>query len=102
MGADAVFTIVVLFATVGLIAREVFSPDFLLLGALLVFATAGVLSPRDVLAGFSNPDIATIAGLFLVAAGIRATGLIDRVTQAMFGRGPPSGRGWRAPPRFRP
>lgn len=87
MGADAVFTIVVLFATVGLIAREVFSPDFLLLGALLVFATAGVLSPRDVLAGFSNPDIATIAGLFLVAAGIRATGLIDRVTQAMFGKG---------------
>lgn len=87
MGADAVFTIVVLLVTVGLIAREVFSPDFLLLGALLVFATAGVLSPRDVLAGFSNPDIATIAGLFLVAAGIRATGLIDRVTQAMFGKG---------------
>lgn len=62
-------------------------PDFLLLGALLVLAVAGVLTPVQVLAGFSNPAIATIAGLFLVAAGIRATGLIDRVAQAMFGEG---------------
>jgi di/tricarboxylate transporter len=87
MGVDAVLTIAVLLVTVALIAREVFSPDFLLLGALLVLAVAGVLTPAQVLAGFSNPAIATIAGLFLVAAGIRATGLIDRVTQAMFGEG---------------
>jgi di/tricarboxylate transporter len=87
MGFDAVLTIAVLLVTVALIAREVFSPDFLLLGALLVLAVAGVLTPVQVLAGFSNPAIATIAGLFLVAAGIRATGLIDRVAQAMFGEG---------------
>jgi di/tricarboxylate transporter len=85
MGFDAVLTLAVLLITVALIAREVFSPDFLLLAALLLLAVAGVLSPSEALSGFSNPAIATIAGLFLVAAGIRATGLIDRVTQAMFG-----------------
>jgi len=85
MGVEAAFTLAVLLLAVALIAREIFSPDFLLLGALLVLAIAGVLSPSQALAGFSNPAIATIAGLFLVAAGIRATGLIDRVTQAMFG-----------------
>jgi di/tricarboxylate transporter len=61
----------------------VFSPNFLLVGTLLVLATAGVLSPRDVLAWFSNPTIATIAGLFLVAAGIRTTAEGSEVLSAL-------------------
>ncbi|HSR43161.1 MAG TPA: SLC13 family permease, partial [Longimicrobiales bacterium] len=52
---------------------------------LLVLAIAGVLEPDEALSGFANPALATIGGLFLVASGIRATGVIDRMADAMFG-----------------
>ena len=85
MSLSAIFTLAVLVATVALMAREFLSPDYLLLGALMVLAASGILSPEQALSGFSNPALATIGGLFLVAAGVRATGMIDRVTAFMFG-----------------
>lgn len=85
MGFDALFTLSVIVITVALVAREFLAPDYLLLGALLLLATAGVVEPSEALVGFSNPAVITIGGLFLVAAGVRATGLVDRVTDAMFG-----------------
>lgn len=85
MPFEALFTFAVVAFTIALMAREFLSPDYLLLGALLVLALAGVVDPAAALSGFSNPALATIGGLFLVAAGIRATGIIDRITEAMFG-----------------
>ena len=85
MSLEAIFTLAVLVTTVALMAREFLSPDYLLLGALMLLAASGVLTPEQALSGFSNPALATIAGLFLVAAGVRATGMIDRVTSFMFG-----------------
>ncbi len=87
MPFDAVFTFAVLILAVGLMALDVVSPDYLLLGALMVLAAAGVLDASSAAAGFANPAVIAIGGLFLVAAGVRATGLIDRVTSAMFGEG---------------
>lgn len=85
MSFAVIFTLAVLVLTVVLMAREFMSPDYLLLGALLMLAMAGIVSPPEALVGFSNPAVITIGGLFLVAGGVRATGLIDRVTDAMFG-----------------
>jgi di/tricarboxylate transporter len=85
MSFAPIFTLVVLILTVALVAREFMAPDYLLLGALLVLATAGIVEPAEALVGFSNPAVITIGGLFLVAGGVRATGLVDRVTDAMFG-----------------
>ncbi|MFW6192682.1 MAG: SLC13 family permease [Gemmatimonadota bacterium] len=87
MPLEALLTFAVLLATVGLMALDIVSPDYLLLGALMVLAGAGVLEPSEAASGFSNPAVLAIGGLFLVAAGVRATGLIDRVTSAMFGEG---------------
>ncbi len=87
MPFDALLTFAVLAVTVALLAREFLSPDYLLLGALLVLAIAGVVDAPQALSGFSNPALATIGGLFLVASGIRSTGLIDRITDAMFTEG---------------
>lgn len=86
MPFEALLTFAVIATTVVLMAQEFLSPDYLLLGALLVLAVAGVMDPEQALSGFSNPALATIGGLFLVAAGIRATGVIDRVADAMFGK----------------
>jgi len=85
MPYEALLTFAVVALTVVLMAQEFLSPDYLLLGALLVLSVAGVLDVDGALAGFANPALPTIGGLFLVAAGIRATGIIDRVADAMFG-----------------
>ncbi|MFW6192907.1 MAG: SLC13 family permease [Gemmatimonadota bacterium] len=85
MTFEALFTLAVILVTVGLVAREFLSPDYLLLGGLLVLAASGVVEPDEALQGFANPALATIGGLFLVAGGVRATGIIDRVTAVMFG-----------------
>lgn len=82
---EALLTFAVIVVTVALMAQEFLSPDYLLLGALLVLAVTGVVEPEQALSGFANPALATIGGLFLVAAGVRATGVIDRVAAAMFG-----------------
>lgn len=87
MPVEAVLTFSVLLLTVGLMALDIVSPDYLLLGALMVLAATGVLDASEAAAGFANPAVIAIGGLFLVAAGVRATGLIDRVTSAMFGEG---------------
>jgi len=87
MPFEALLTFAVLLVTVALMAREFMSPDYLLLGALVILGVAGVMDTTQALSGFANPALATIGGLFLVAAGIRATGVIDRVTDAMLGKG---------------
>lgn len=85
MTFDVAFTLLVIAVSVALMARDFLSPDYLLLGALLTVAGAGVVEPEEALVGFSNSAVIAIAGLFVVAAGVRETGLVDRVVDVMFG-----------------
>ena len=48
-------------------------PDAVILGAAVVFALAGVITPEDVFSGFVNPGVLTVAALFVVAAAVRFT-----------------------------
>ncbi|HKK09044.1 MAG TPA: SLC13 family permease [Gemmatimonadota bacterium] len=86
MSPDAWITLAVVALTVAALAREVLSPDLLLFGALVVLVAAGVLDMGQALSGFSNPVLLTIAGLLVVAAGLRATGALEAVTDLVLGR----------------
>ena len=59
--------------------------DVLFLGALMVVTVTGVISPQTALEGFSNSAVLTIAGLLVVSAGFRATGLLDRIGNVLLG-----------------
>jgi di/tricarboxylate transporter len=78
-------TLVVVGLTVIALAREMLSPDILLLAALIVLVAAGVLDFETALRGFSNPILLTIGGLLVIAAGLRATGAIELVTEVVLG-----------------
>jgi di/tricarboxylate transporter len=45
----------------------------------------GLLNPGDVLAGFANQGVITIAVLFIVAAGLRDTGLLQLISHFLLG-----------------
>jgi len=60
--------------------------DLVLLAGLLVLLLAGILTPSDALLGFANPGVATVGLLYVVAAGLRETGAVDRLTGPLLGR----------------
>ncbi|MCB9678917.1 MAG: SLC13 family permease [Alphaproteobacteria bacterium] len=71
---------------------NVASPELVLLGGVVILTAAGVLTPEQAFAGFANPGMLTIAGLFVVAAGLRETGAVTAWTARLLGR-PASERG---------
>jgi len=85
MGWEAVLCFLVLGLIItGLILN--FSPDALLLGGLVIVTVAKITSPEESLSGFSNPAVLTVGALYVVAAALRQTGVIDRMGQWLFGR----------------
>lgn len=59
--------------------------DLLFLGAVVFVTILGVLSPQAALSGFANPGVLTIGSLFVVAAALRVTGVLDRVGNQLLG-----------------
>ena len=61
----------------GLQMRRRLPVDLMFIGALVAVTLTGVISPAQALKNFSNPAVITIAGLLIVAAGLKATGVLD-------------------------
>ncbi len=61
-------------------------PHLVMLGALTILSATGILSSADALSGFSNSGLITVAGMFVVAAGMHASGAIDLMVNALLGR----------------
>lgn len=79
MSIPAIFvTIVVVLLLVALI-KEMLRPGLILLSGAVVFLVAGILTPKEVLEGFSNKGMITVAMLFLVSEGVRRSGLLEQL-----------------------
>lgn len=89
---SALLTLAVIVGVLIALMLNLASPDLVLLGGVIVLAAAGVITPADAFAGFSNQGMLTIAALFIVAAGLRETGAVALVTSSLLGR-PKSERG---------
>jgi di/tricarboxylate transporter len=61
-------------------------PGLILFSAATIFLTTGIISAEEMVAGFSNSGLLTIAVLFLVNEGIKQSGLITRMAQAYLPR----------------
>lgn len=74
---------VLILLAVGLVlfSKEMLPVDVtaLILLLLLVFPPFGVLEPAEALAGFGSETIITLAGLFVVTAGVTRTGVVERL-----------------------
>ncbi|OEH86126.1 tricarboxylate transporter [Desulfuribacillus stibiiarsenatis] len=70
-----ILTFTILLITTVLFIFGRFRTDIVALGSLLALTLTGILTTGEALAGFSNPIVIMIAGLFVVGAGIFQTGL---------------------------
>jgi len=59
--------------------------DLLFLGGLVVVTASGVLTPQEAVAGFASTPVLTIGSLLVVAAGLRATGVLDWIGHRCLG-----------------
>jgi di/tricarboxylate transporter len=66
--------------------RNLAPPDVLFLGATALLALLGIITTEDAFAGFSNSGMLTVALLFVVAAGLRETGVLDYLGHQVLGR----------------
>jgi di/tricarboxylate transporter len=67
------------------LVRDV-APDAVFLGALVLLALLGVITPGEAFAGFSNEGVLTVAALFVVAAGLNETGVMGYIAERVLGR----------------
>ncbi len=83
---EAWLTITVVGAATVAMARERLGPDLVMFSALCVLVVAGVVTPEQALVGFSQPAVATIAVLLLVAGAVQETGALKLIGNAILGK----------------
>ncbi|MGN0086038.1 MAG: SLC13 family permease [Alloprevotella sp.] len=77
----AVFVSIVLLLLLLALVGEYLRPGLILLSGAVIFLCAGILTPREMLEGFSNKGMITVALLFLVSEGVRRSGLLETLLQ---------------------
>ena len=86
MPIDAWLSVLVTAAVfVALQLRRGANTDLLFLAGLVAVVALGILPPAEALAGFSNPAVLMIGALFVLAAGLRSTGVLDAVGHHLLG-----------------
>ncbi|WP_223846160.1 SLC13 family permease [Wenzhouxiangella sp. AB-CW3] len=77
MPTDLIIVLVILGLTLALFVSNRLRLDLVAVMALLALVFAGVISTEEALAGFSDPVVLMIAGLFVVGAALFKTGVAD-------------------------
>ena len=80
MPLDAVIVFALVVVAVILFVSERVSFDVAALIILSTLLLTGLVSPREGLAGFSNPATVTIGAMFVLSEGLRRTGALNDVS----------------------
>jgi di/tricarboxylate transporter len=86
MNVDAWIAVAVVGLVIALLAFTRFAADVVLVAGVTLLLVSGVLTPGEALAGLSNEGMATVAVLYVVAAGLRETGAVAWLVQGVLGR----------------
>lgn len=87
MTFQTIFVIIILALIVFALMRDLMRPGLILLSGAVVFLCAGILTPKEMLEGFSNKGMITVALLFLVSEGVRRSGLLEQLLQRLLPQG---------------
>lgn len=83
MSFQSVFVVVVLAFILLTLIKDRMRPGLVLLSGAVVFLCAGILSPQEMLEGFANKGMITVAMLFLVSEGVRRSGLLEQLLRKL-------------------
>ena len=83
-------TIFVLLSLLGMIAALItdrMRPGMILFSVVVLFLCVGILTPSEVVEGFSNRGMITVALLFLVSEGVRQSGALTQLIKKLLPQG---------------
>lgn len=83
MSFQIIFVLLGLVGMVTALILDKMRPGIVLLSIVILFMVAGILSPEEVIAGFSNKGMITVALLFLVSEGVRQSGAISSLIKKL-------------------
>lgn len=86
MSTETIIVILTLLYIILSFILEIMRPGLILFSAAVIFLATGIISAEEMIAGFSNNGILTIAALFLVNEGIKQSGLITKLVQVYLPR----------------
>lgn len=66
-----------LLVTLYLLITEKISVDLTAIGIMVILVVAGILTPRETIAGFANPAVVTVGAMFVVSKGMMRTGGVE-------------------------
>jgi di/tricarboxylate transporter len=69
--------IIIVGVAIPLIVGNWLRPDLVALLVLIVLGVSGIVAPSQALAGFSQPAVLTIAGLFVITSALERTGVVQ-------------------------
>lgn len=85
MGWDAWLAVALTISALGTLAFTRIGPHMVMMAILVILSISGILTSTEALQGFSNSGLITVAAMFVVAAGINATGGIDLLVNHFLG-----------------
>lgn len=77
MNLEIIFVIVCMIAMLSALVMDIMRPGMILLSVVIIFLCTGILTPTEMLEGFSNKGMITVALLFLVSEGVRQSGALN-------------------------
>jgi len=73
------YILLLIVVALGLFASEIVAIDVVGIILLLALAVPGIIAPGEALAGFGSETLMVLIGLFILTAGIRETGVVERI-----------------------
>lgn len=83
---EGYIVIAVVVLTIAALAKELMRPGLVFFSSAVILMSAGIISSNELLAGFSNKGMITVAILYLVSDGIRRSGVLNRVAHTYLPR----------------
>jgi di/tricarboxylate transporter len=86
INTEGYIVIAIVFLTIIALAKEVMRPGLIFFSSAIFLMATGIITDKEVLAGFANKGMVTIGVLFLVSEGIRQSGILNRLAQTYLPR----------------
>ena len=87
MSGYAIFTTIVVLVLLVALMKEKMRPGLILFSGAVIFMCVGIINPKELLEGFSNKGMITVALLFLVSEGVRRSGLLEQLLGRLLPKG---------------
>lgn len=77
MSLEALFVFITLIGMIVILGLDKMRPGLTLFSVAVLFMAIGIITPAEVIAGFSNKGMITVAILFLISEGVRQSGALN-------------------------